>query len=185
MKAVIFVKQSERLPGKHLMTICGQPMIKRIYDALDQTGLFEETVIYSKYPNLVVDGCKIERDNTEGTLLDSILEAILKYGEFLAVGGDLPLLNREIIFNIVIKYHKVPVVAIDKDGTVEPLFAIYNDSVYNDLLKFSRNSKKIFEFVDKRFQHIILNEEFSSRLLNVNTIDDLYTARKMGGCSDE
>ncbi|MEM0134676.1 MAG: NTP transferase domain-containing protein [Thermoplasmatales archaeon] len=182
MKAVIFVKQSERLPGKHLMTICGEPIIKRIYDTLERTSLFEDVVIYSKYPDLEVGGCKIEQDNTVGTLLDSILSAIVIFGEFLAVGGDLPLLDSEIISKIVLNYHGNPVAAVDYEGIVEPLLAIYNKLVYEELLKFSMQSKKIFEFVGKQFELIELDEASSSKLLNVNTLKDLNNARRLIHC---
>ena len=184
VRAVIFAKQSERLPGKHTMDICGQPMIKRIFDTLLRTGFFNDTLIYSKYSDLDVSGCKIERDRTQGTLIDSLLSAIAEYDEFLAVGGDLPLLDRKTISIIVRSYHNDPIVAINPDGTVEPLLAIYNDSIYDDLLSYSRSSKRIYEFVGKRFRHIVLDSEFSSKLLNVNTMEDLKMARKLAGCRE-
>lgn len=185
MRAVIFAKQSERLPGKHMMDICGQPMIKRIHDTLHHTGFFDDTVIYSKYPELEISGCRIEKDRTQGTLIDSILSAISSFDEFLAVGGDLPLLDRKIISKMIMSYHNDPIVAIDRDGTVEPLLAVYNNSIYDDLLNFSHGSKKIYEFVGKRFKPILLDDELSSRLLNVNTLEDLKKARTLARCSED
>ncbi len=184
VKAVIFAKQSERLPGKHMMDICGQPMIKRIYDTLLRTGFFDDVLIYSKYADLKISGCKIERDGTQGTLIDSLLSAISAFHEFLAVGGDLPLLDGKTISIIVRNYHNDPVVSVDSDGTVEPLLAIYNDSIYDDLLSYSRSSKKIYEFVGKRFRRIVLDSELSSKLFNVNTMEDLKMARKLAGCRE-
>ncbi|MCL5874528.1 MAG: NTP transferase domain-containing protein [Candidatus Thermoplasmatota archaeon] len=183
MKAVIFVKQSQRLPGKHLMTICGEPMLSRIYRTLEHTGLFETVVVYSKYPDLALDGCLIERDPTTGTLIDSILDSIVKFGEFLAVGGDLPLLNSEVVSEFVLEYDGRPLAAVNSEGTIEPLFAIYNRRIYGELLESSKHSKQIFTFVKERFHLIQINEERSRSLFNVNTLEDLEKARNIADCS--
>lgn len=157
-------------------------MVKRIYDTLNLSGIFEQTVIYSKYQNLMLENCIVERDTTEGTLLDSIISAIGRYGEFLAIGGDMPLLNKEVLLALLSQYRGEPLAAIGSNGTVEPLLAVYNRSIYDDLLSFSLQSKRIFAFIEKRFRLVRVDQNFEDRLLNVNTEEDLEIARRLVDC---
>ncbi len=182
VKAVIFVKNSERLPGKHLMEICGEPMVRRIYRNIESTGLFDYIVIYSKYSELAVEGCNVERDQTTGTLIDSILSSIKLHGEFLAVGGDMPFLGADLIFRLVKEYDGRPLSVVDSDGTVEPLLSIYNPSIFDDLYESSRHSKEIYRFIRERFVLLELEQDESSELFNVNTQEDLNKARRMANC---
>jgi molybdopterin-guanine dinucleotide biosynthesis protein A len=160
-------------------------MIFSIYTTIEHTGLFESVIVYSKYSNLQLDGCLVERDLTTGTLIDSILESIRIFGEFLAVGGDMPLLDAQTISELVSKYNGTPLAAVDSEGTVEPLFAIYNEQIYDELLKSSKNTKRIFGFVSERFRLIHMNRKLSRKLMNVNTPEDLEKARAAAHCIHE
>lgn len=182
MKAVIFVKESERLPGKHLFKICGEPMLARIYRTLKGTKFFDEVIVYSKYRNLELEGIKIERDLTEGVLIDSIISAIKSFGEFFAVGGDLPLMDVEVISKLLENYDGRPLAAVSFYGIVEPLFAIYNEGIYHNILEFSRKDRKIFTFIGREFRLIKMNEEESKKLFNVNTKEDFEEAREIARC---
>lgn len=185
VKALIFAKQSKRLPGKHLMSICGESMLKRIYHTLENTGSFEQVIVFSKYTNLEIDDCTIMRDFSHGTLINSLLNAIEKFDEFFAVGGDLPMLNSDVIYSLLKGYRGIPVAAVDFDGTIEPLFAIYNRIIHDEMLEHSLHDSQIFNFIKRRFQLVTLNKDQSSRLFNVNTSKDLETVRKILNCKDE
>ena len=182
MKAVLFAKPSKRLPGKHLMDFCAEPMIKRIFRTLESTGLFERVIILSKYDNLGIEGCRVEKDESKGTLINSLVDSIKILEEFIAVGGDMPLLDADIIENLVGHYHGRPVAAANSDGLIEPLFAIYNASIFADLLEFSKKSRKISPFVEERFELVRMDPEQSAKLANVNTLEELNNARLQAGC---
>ena len=182
MKAVLFAKPSQRLQGKHLMDFCGEPMIKSIFRTLESTGLFERVIILSKYDNLVIEGCRVEKDESEGSLINSLVDSIKILDEFIAVGGDMPLLDAGIVENLVRQYHGRPVAAVNSDGLIEPLFAIYNASIFADLIEFSKKSRKIFPFVEERFELVRMNREQSAKLANVNTLEELNNARVQAGC---
>lgn len=182
MKAVIFVKMSERLPGKHMLDICGKPMIKRINDILVESGQFEDVIVYSKYPSLEVRGIEIVKDQSIDSILDSIIEAITEFREFLAVAGDIPLLDNQIILKVLNNYRGHPIAPVSYDGNIEPLFAIYNDSMLEKIKEYSKNNKKIFPFLERNFGLIRLDQKESEKLLNINTKKDYETARKLLGC---
>jgi molybdopterin-guanine dinucleotide biosynthesis protein A len=182
LRAVIFVKESVRLPGKHMLEICGEPMLARIYRVLKETGYFEEVVVYSKYRRLELKGLRIERDRTEGVLIDSIISAIENFGEFIAVGGDMPLIDKEVVSKLLDKYDGRPVAAVDCNGILEPLFAIYNNRIYDNILEYSRNNRQIFPFLMKEFSLITMSEEQSAKLFNVNTEKDFEEAREVISC---
>lgn len=182
MRAVIFVKESIRLPGKHLLQICGEPMLERIYRILNETRFFEDVIVYSKYPKLEVKGLKIERDRSEGVLIDSIISAIENFGEFLAVGGDMPLIDTEVVSRLLDKYDGRPVAAMDFNGVLEPLFAIYNNTIYDKILEYSRNNRQIFPFLMQEFGLVTMSEEQSARLFNVNTERDFEEAKEAVIC---
>ena len=185
MKAVIFVKESERLEHKHLLEICGEAMLSRVNRILKETGLFEDVLVFSKYERLQLTNIKVVNDSTEGILIDSIAKALETFNVFLAVGGDLPLIDFEVIHTVLEAYEGKPVAAVDVDGIVEPLFAIYNQSILDSLLKFSKQNRNIFPFITERFHLVHLNETQSEKLFNVNTKEDYETANRMIKCPKE
>jgi len=122
------------------------------------------------------------KDDSEGTLINSLIYSINILGEFVAVGGDMPLLDSLIIKDLLNRYKSRPVAAISSDGLIEPLFAIYNESIFHDLLEFSKKNRQIFPFVKERFELVTMSQEQSRKLTNVNTLEELNNARMQAGC---
>ncbi len=182
MKALIFVKPSERLPSKHLAILCGEPMYRRISRTLGETEYFESVTLFSKYEGVEFEGISVVRDDSQGVLIDSILRAIEIFGEFLAVGGDMPMIDSKLVSRLMKSYKGVPVAAVDYEGNIEPLFAVYNKSVLQSLLLHSKVNKRIFPFLEKEFKLVKFDEHESTGLFNVNTKDDLAKARKLMNC---
>ncbi len=181
MKAVIFVKKSERLPGKHSLYICGKSMIQIVCDSLFNQEIFDEVIVLSKDPSIKCDKCTIIKDESNGVLIDSIIEAIRLYGEILAVGGDMPYIDVNLINKIMKFYSKTPISMKNEKGIIEPLFSIYNKSIMKDMENFARETKSIFKFIEKNFRIIEAGED-SWKLDSINTIDDLIRARIIFGC---
>jgi molybdopterin-guanine dinucleotide biosynthesis protein A len=163
--------------------MCGEPMLGRIYKTMERSHLFDDVIVYSKYQELTLEGCTIVKDPTKGTLIDSLVDSITKFEEFLAVAGDLPLLDHEIVSDFVSKYDGTPMAAVDSEGTVEPLFAIYNRQIYESILEYSRRSKQISTFVQREFNLLQMNQSQSEKLFNVNTKSDFEMAIKLVNCS--
>ncbi|MCL4445238.1 MAG: molybdenum cofactor guanylyltransferase, partial [Candidatus Thermoplasmatota archaeon] len=73
MRAVIFVKRSVRFPGKHSVLVNGLGLTEGIAKKLSETGLFDETIIFSKDENFKSAYGTIVTDDSEGTILDSVI----------------------------------------------------------------------------------------------------------------
>ncbi|MEM3810408.1 MAG: NTP transferase domain-containing protein, partial [Thermoplasmatales archaeon] len=159
MIAIIFAKPSTRLPGKHLLQICGEPMISRIYRVLSSCRFFDDVIVYSKYQELPLVGVKIIKDLSSGVLLDALISALESFGEFLAVGGDMPYLMCRTVSLLTNSYDGRPIAAADSSGFPQPLFAIYNRSIYEELKAYSLHEKRIYPFLRKYFKIINLDEE--------------------------
>lgn len=182
MKAVIFAKESTRLQGKHLLSLCGKPMIQRIGDILTASNRFDEVVVYSKYPSLQIRRLKVKKDDSTGSILDSIIAAIKEFNEFLAVAGDMPLIDDEIISRILDNYDGVPVAPVTKGGRIEPLFSVYNDSILGRMERYSKENRRIFPFLIVNFQMIKLDQEESKKMFNVNTEEDYLNVKRLLSC---
>lgn len=128
---------------------------------------------------------EIDDDDTRGLLIDSIVRAVELYGEFLAVAGDLPFIDHEVISWLIGRYNGRPIAAIDVEGTIEPLFAIYNTSVLEDLRQFSVQNRNIFPFIAEKFDLMELDAEGSRKLLNVNTEEDYEEVLRRIDCSKD
>ncbi len=159
-------------------------MLNRIYRTIENTNSFEGVIIFSKYPDLEIDGCAVSKDLSRGTLIHSIVGAIERFDEFLALGGDMPLVDNEVISNLMKEYSGTPVAAVDNNDTIEPLFAIYNRTIYDNMLEYSRHNRQIYSFIEKSFKLIRMNEVLSSKLFNVNTQKDLDKVRLVLECKD-
>ncbi|MGC8645763.1 MAG: molybdenum cofactor guanylyltransferase [Thermoplasmata archaeon] len=180
--ALIFAKESERLPGKHLLEVCGEPMLARIYRILNSCNLFEDVLVYSKYKDLPLKGLNVMKDVTSGVLIDSILSAIDLFGEFLAIGGDMPCINCTLISKFLGEYEGVPIAAKDSTGFPQPLFAVYNRTIYENFRKHALEDRRIYPFLIENFRLEPLSEKESMMLMSVNRRDDLILARKCAGC---
>jgi len=181
MMAIVFVKRSQRLPGKHNLNICGKKMIQMVCEILLDSKKFDEVIIYSKDILLKCDLCDIVNDYTKGVLIDSLIAAIDEYNNFLAVGGDMPFITSTLINLLLDEYVGKPAALISNEGIIEPLFAIYNKTIIKELKEYSSTSKSIYPFVSRRFM-LINAGDLSQSLKSINTYDDLGEARKILGC---
>ena len=97
MKAIVFVKMSERFPGKHRILVNGKQIIDYELERIRRSGCFEELIVLSKDIYLTTENARILKDTTEGTLIDSILFALEQESLFMAFAGDMPLVSSQFI----------------------------------------------------------------------------------------
>ena len=180
MIAIIFAKNSQRLQNKHNMEICREKMIDRISRILSETGRFSNIILFTKNFSLKSKFAVTEEDNTDGILFDSILYCIERYHEFLAIGGDMPYIDKESIENILDNY-KGNSVAYMSDNFYQPLFAIYSTDVEQPMLKYRKNGKgSIRKFMNEYSMLYIEGDQ--EKLKSINTEKDLIEARKNLRC---
>lgn len=180
MIAIIFAKNSQRLQNKHNMEICGEKMIDRISRILSETGRFSNIILFTKNFSLKSKFAVTEEDNTDGILFDSILYCIERYHEFLAIGGDMPYIDKESIENILDNY-KGNSMAYMSDNFYQPLFAIYSTDVEQPMLKYRKNGKgSIRKFMDEYSVSYLEGDQ--EKLKSINTEKDLIEARKNLRC---
>ncbi|MEM0130363.1 MAG: NTP transferase domain-containing protein, partial [Thermoplasmatales archaeon] len=163
---------------------CGEPMILRIYRVLSSCEFFDNVIVYSKYQELPLAEVKIIRDLSSGVLLDALISALESFGEFLAVGGDMPYLTCRTVSLLMNNYDGIPVAAADYSGFPQPLFAIYNRNIYVELKAYSLHERRIYPFLHRYFKIINLGEEESSNILSVNTQEELAEARRRIKCGE-
>jgi len=180
MIAVIFAKVSQRLPNKHMLNICGKPLILRVYETALNSGLFNDVIIYSKNPNLNVNA-NIVFDNSSGVLIDAVESAIKLFGTIFALGGDMPYLDSEILSKIYENYENDTVYGLNNDGIPEPLLAIYNRGSDKCIEKFKQSSKSVSKYLKNYGKAIPLKEE-SWKVKSINVFDDYEQALKILGC---
>ena len=164
MIAVIPVKLSVRLPGKHFLKFGNETMIERIYRKVSSVT---ETVIYSKIdlpvPYVVDDSHDIMH-------LVNALKA--KYNEFALIGGDMPFFTVDDLRKLLSGYNGTPVTPVDSDGNIEPLFSIYRGGTVK-----AKNLREALVTSDTKF---IPKEQFSSMaFFNVNTVEEYVSALRI------
>lgn len=164
MIAVIPVKLSVRLPGKHFLKFGNETMIERIYRKVSSVT---ETVVYSKIdlpvPYMIDDSQDI---------MHLVIDLKAKYEGFVLIGGDMPFFTEDDVRKLLSSYNGTPVTPIDSDGNIEPLFSIYRGG----LLK-AKNMREALLTSDTKF---IPKEQFSSlAFFNVNTFDEYLLALRI------
>jgi molybdopterin-guanine dinucleotide biosynthesis protein A len=183
MKAVIFVKMSERFPGKHRILVRGKQIIDYELERIRLSGCFDELVVLSKDRYLATKNARIINDTSEGTLINSLLFALEEEVEFMAFAGDMPLVSPDFIMKMCHVYNGKPLVPKWKDGRIEPMMAIYNSSLILDLKNYINSGKKsLREFIlNSGFMNIDIpqNSEMEKSFLNVNYPDDLLEMEKL------
>ena len=117
MIAVIPVKLSERLPGKHLLKIGGKTVIEHVYEKVSRVF---ETHIYSKM-DIPLPFIKDESVN----IMELVYGLRRKYGTFAFIGGDMMFFTEDDLITLKNMYRGNPVVPSDGEGDYEPLFSIY------------------------------------------------------------
>lgn len=117
MIAIIPVKLSERLPGKHLMEIGGKAIIEHVYEKVSRVF---ETYIYSK-----VDlPLPYIRDNSEN-IMELVFSLRKKYGSFALIGGDMLFFTEHDLAVLKSAFNGYPVVPGNGEHDCEPMFSIY------------------------------------------------------------
>jgi molybdopterin-guanine dinucleotide biosynthesis protein A len=176
MIAILFAKESRRLKNKHSMELCGETMIDRIARILLESGYFKNIILFTRNYSLKSRYAVTDFDRTEGILMDSIIYCIGKYHEFLAVGGDMPYIDRDITGKIVNRYEKHSI-AFDSGGFCQPLFAIYSMDIYEPLKEYHRaGGESMSNFIRELNMRCI--QGTPEKLKSVNTIEDLIDARE-------
>ncbi len=182
MKAVVFAKRSERFPGKHMSLIGGQTLIDRVVSSIRRSALIEDVVIFSRDKSVKSVLCRTANDSTEGSIADSILAALRKYGRIFVFAGDMPCLSNEIINNMVNAAEGGAVVPRHRNGLPEPLHAIYDSadaSVLEDNIR--EGNRKLSDFIS-RIPHVTydISSEKEVNFYNVNYVEDLEWIRDNG-----
>ena len=183
MKAIVFVKMSERFPGKHRFLIKGKQIMDYELEKILKSQCFDEILVLSKDRYLTTDNARIIIDTSEGTLIDSLLFALELEDEFMAFAGDMPLVSSEFIKTICNLYNGRPIVPQWKTGRIEPMMAIYNMSLIQDIKSYIKSGKKsLTEFIlNSDFLRLEIPDEkyMENCFLNVNYPEDLLDVEKL------
>jgi len=164
MKAYIPVKTSERLPGKHLMKICGRPMLDIVREKLSQIG---EVVILSKL-NIPFP---YEYDHSEN-IMELVYGLSMTNDSFMIVAGDMPFFTPKDLNIILSAFSGKSIVPVHNNGRMEPLFAIYSGR-----LEMGTNLRDML----RRSGFVGIDAGLFSKnaFFNVNTQSDLSKANEI------
>ncbi|WP_393971518.1 molybdenum cofactor guanylyltransferase [Oxyplasma meridianum] len=183
MKATVFVKMSERFPGKHRFLVRGKQIIDYELEKIRLSGCFNEVIVISKDRYLTTKNARIINDTTNGTLINSLLFALEEEMDFMAFAGDMPLVSPEFIRKMCEVYNGRPVVPRWKNGKIEPMMAIYNRTIVQDLKTYINSGKKsLREFIlNSDFETIDIpqTKEMEYCFFNVNYPEDLMEVENL------
>ncbi len=159
--AIIPVKMSRRLPGKHLLKIGSKTLIETVIDKVSPVCKVE---VYSRIDLPV----PYVRDNSENIMqLLSTLSRL--YDTFIMVGGDMPFFTVDDIRLLISSFKGTTTVPRHSNGRLEPLFAIYSG-----ILDPGRNLESMILSSGASF---IDAGSFSKlAFFNINTMDDYRKA---------
>ncbi|WP_162509599.1 hypothetical protein [Thermogymnomonas acidicola] len=163
MIAVIPVKWSSRLPGKHMLPLRGRPIVEIVYRKVSD---LMDCVVLSKYEVSV----PYEKDRSEN-ILDLVSRLMEEYsdGFMLIGGGDMPFFLREDIATILRAGQAQGASPTTPVGP-EPMFTLYRPCA----LKVRRLSDYI---VGCRYRQVSASSLSPLALFNVNTPEDYLRAR--------
>ncbi len=136
MECISFAKKSVRFPGKQMFPIDGVPIIQIMVSKLQHMQIFGEIIIFTKDPEIRAENATMIEDHTDGIITDSLLTAVKRFGEFFALAGDMPLIDRDFIANMMAQYRGKPLFPVHTDGTIEPLHGIYNFKLLKDMKEY-------------------------------------------------
>ncbi len=175
MKAYVLVGNSKRLKKKHLIEVVpGKRLIDIVAENLQNLGL--DVVIYSKYSfetefPLILD--------SSPWILPSIISLFSLDSEFFVFGGDMPMVQKEAIENIISSFdgeHTV-VPRWRNTGYLEPLHALYTSSSLSCLKNGTSLTGALSECPAVRF--VPAEEMPAMTFFNVNTAEDMEKLREM------
>ena len=161
MIAIIPVKLSERLPGKHLMKIGDKAIIEHVFEKVSKVF---ETYIYSKV-ELPLPFIHDDSSN----ILDLVYSLRTKYGSFALIGGDMIFFTVEDLTTLLKSFKWGPVVPSDGDGDYEPMFSIYAGKP-----EPTRNLREAL--ISKNTVYISRSKFSGLAFFNINTKDDFEKA---------
>jgi molybdopterin-guanine dinucleotide biosynthesis protein A len=180
MIAIIFAKESERLRNKHSMDLCGEKMVDRVSRILLESKYFDKIILFTRDFKLGISNGVTVHDNTHGILIDSLIYCIEQYHEFLAVGGDMPFIDNDLIKCLMENYRHRSI-AYFNNGYYQPLFAIYTNDIYENIKKYRMSGGESINRFMKEF-NVPAVDGMQKKLASVNTMADLVNARKQLGC---
>ncbi len=180
MIAVIFAKRSIRLPAKHHIMICGEEMIDRVSRILYESKIFDRIILYTKDETINSRYCEVVIDHSNGILINSVIECLKIYSEFLAIGGDMPLIDYDLLKIIIDAYDKRPV-SLSSYGIIQPLLSLYNNLILNSLNSYIMSGgTSLYKFIlNNDFKIINVN---TFKTMSVNTSIDLIKIKRYLGC---
>lgn len=179
MKAVILAKKSERFPGKHMKPVAGKTVIGMLAEKLVKSRSFDKIIIFTKDPEVWDKNAETVHDNTEGTALASIKEAIVRYGDIFVVAGDMPMVDPGFIARMVGRYNGMPLFPIHLDGSLEPLHGIYNGKMVQLMEEYlASGDRGLKKFLEKStFDTVKIGIEEEPFFVNINYESDLDSLR--------
>ncbi len=178
----MFAKRSSRFPGKHGAMIGEHTLIDTVILAVMAAEHIDSVIIFSKDPDVKSEYCDSVTDGSEGTIVESVLNAVSKYGTIFALAGDMPCISPEIIDSMVEMSGGNTVVPYHSDGMPEPLHSIYAASTLNKMEEnLKAGSGRLRDLISSvmhvRFE---IDEGHEENFYNVNYPEDLVRIREMG-----
>ena len=161
MIAIVPVKLSERLPGKHLLKIGGTTMLESITQTI---GAVMDVVVYSKISVPVP-----YLQDSSSNIMELVSELSEKYGSFMLVGGDMPFFTVSDLKKMLDSFQGRAIVPRHHDGQIEPLFAIYSGKL--------KPEHSLMGMIARMNPVYIDTSEFSPyAFFNINTEKDYHEA---------
>lgn len=164
MLAIIPVKLSERLPGKHFLTLGGKSIIEMIYEKVSRVF---DVKVYSRMELPVP-----YEEDTSGNIMELVYGLRKEYGTFMMVGGDMPFFTDEDLRQMEAAFQGGPVTPRGEDGEIEPMFSIYAGAPSETANLRDALNTPATVYIDRK--------KFSKHaFFNVNTFDDYLMARRI------
>jgi len=180
--------------NKALLTVGGQPLIRRVVDVVAQVA--DELIIVADQPGLYAHlGARVIKDILPGRgALGGIYSGLRGACHFhcLVVACDMPFLNLNLLRYMVTCAPGWDIVIPRLHGWLEPLHALYSRACLDPIKKlFSEGNLKIIDLLPEVRVRYLEAEEielFDGQYLcftNVNTPGELIRARRLVTCSAE
>ncbi len=168
---------------KSKILINGKPIINRMTDVMQK--IFDEIIIVTNTPDDFEEFTehKIVRDKfiKTGPLggIHAAMEASSKDAVFV-FAGDMPFISREVIADQIktYSYGDCDALVPKISSYIEPLHAIYNNSVYESLIKYLMGNgdfavRDFLKYLNVNYVKMEDTEEIRFAFTNINTPRDL------------
>lgn len=166
MLAIIPVKMSDRLPGKHLLPFNGRTIIEEV---VDKVSTVFETLVYSRI-DIPISHI---RDSSEN-IMELVFILKHEYGDFALVGGDMVFFKFEDLQLLKSHFKGSPVVPADSEGNLEPMFSIYSGEPRktNNLREALKYPQTVYvpreKFSEDAFFNINTKKDYDLALIKLN-----------------